>query len=75
MAQKESLAALTLENISVDEEGRVIITDPELAKRLREAVGAAQRLFGNGNCHGCNSVRGCGEGSNTAMGCGAATVR
>ncbi|MGV9324163.1 hypothetical protein [Streptosporangium sandarakinum] len=37
----EALAGLSVEEMSVDEEGRVTISDPETARRLRDAIGPA----------------------------------
>jgi hypothetical protein len=67
MADEKLFEGLTLEGINVDEEGRVIVTDPKLAERLRSAVQAAQPRWGanNSNCHGCHP-----HGSNYAAGCG-----
>jgi hypothetical protein len=73
MAQGELFAGLTLDDISVDEEGRVMITNPQIAERLRAAVPAA-RPRPNTNCGpqcnpactpntancGCNNTPNCG---------------
>jgi hypothetical protein len=65
MSQGENFAGISLDSISVDEEGRVIVTDPQLAQRLR-SVEAAQRRNTN---NGCNTVRGCGDGQHINPGC------
>lgn len=67
MAQDDLFAGLTLQDLGMDEEGRVIVTDPKLAERLRTALEGAQLRWGgnNSNCHGCNP-----HGSNYAAGCG-----
>jgi hypothetical protein len=67
------LSDLTLEQLSVDEEGRVTVADPEIAERLR-AVVTRKPVPTNGNCSGCtNTVRGCGgttTTTNIVKGCG-----
>ena len=66
MADEKLFDGLTLEGFSVDEEGRVIVTDAKLAERLRSALEATQLRWpwrNNINCHGCN-------GSNYVKGCG-----
>ncbi|MET7988486.1 hypothetical protein [Streptomyces sp. NPDC005281] len=62
------------DNISVDEQGRVVIDDPQLAAQVRDAAGKevlAANAASNGNCGsgGCNTVLGCS--TNTAIHCGA----
>jgi hypothetical protein len=66
------LSGLTPEQLSVDEEGRVMIDDPEIAARLREAAGKKPpEVPTNGNCSGCNTTAGCGPATtNTVKGCG-----
>ena len=67
------LSGLTPDQLSVDEEGRVVITDPEIAERLRRAAAAKKPQPApppNGNCGGCNTVSGCGDTTNTSNGCG-----
>jgi hypothetical protein len=61
------LSDLKPEDLSVDEEGRVTIADPELAERLRAVVGRAPAGT-NTNCGGCNAVAGCQ--TNIVRGCG-----
>jgi hypothetical protein len=64
------LSNLTLEQLSVDEEGRVMVADPKIAERLRAAVGKTDAPT-NGNCSGCNTIKGCGPVvTNSARGCG-----
>lgn len=63
MVQPGGLAGLSAEDITVDEEGRVVVTNPEVAEQLREAAAAGAGGAGGGtnsNCHGCNSAAGCG---------------
>lgn len=64
MAEEVLLAGLSLESITVDEEGRIVIKDAKLRERLK--ANAAARSWGgtpNVNCHGCN-------GTNYEPGCG-----
>jgi len=60
---EEGFAGLSPKDITVDEEGRVIITDPEVAERLRGDAQLRRRVVN----HGCNTVTGCGTGQN--IGC------
>jgi hypothetical protein len=79
MTQQEPLAGLALEDIALDGEGRVAITNPAVAERLK--VLAAQRRKGkeapNTNCGLCNSVKGCQQntGCNSVAGCGSKKAR
>ena len=59
MEQQENFAGISLESISVDQEGRVIVTDPQVAERLRSAQTARWR-----SNEGCNTAKGCGDGQN-----------
>jgi hypothetical protein len=52
------------EDVRVDEQGRIIVTNPQVAERLR-AVAAKPKngTVPNGNCNGCspiNNVPNCG---------------
>jgi len=60
MAQEGLFSGVSLESISVDEDGRVIVTDPHVVERVRSAEG----IFRRGTNEGCNTVRGCGQGQN-----------
>lgn len=54
MAQEEY--GLSPEDIGMDEQGRIIITNPQVAERLRAAAARAKPKPKNGpntNCHGC----------------------
>ncbi|MFI6819152.1 hypothetical protein ACIBG7_42635 [Nonomuraea sp. NPDC050328] len=51
----EILAGLSAEDISVDEEGRVTIGDPETARSLRDAVGSSQVTAAAPNQTSCSS--------------------
>lgn len=71
MAREEPLPRLKLEDISVDEEGRVVIANPQLAEELEEALAARPTPTPtptNGICP-TNTVVGCGP-VNTVSGCG-----
>jgi hypothetical protein len=54
--------ALTPDDVTVDEHGRVIVNNPELAARIKAAAPAAKTEPTNGNCNGCTT--------NTAAHCG-----
>ncbi|GAA3445573.1 hypothetical protein [Planomonospora venezuelensis] len=51
----EVLAGLSVEEMSVDEEGRVTIRDPEIARRLRDAVDGAAAAADATNASTCSS--------------------
>jgi hypothetical protein len=63
MTQSQPFAGLSPQDISVDEEGRVVVTNPQVAERLRQAAAAAP---GEGAAapinNGCtvNTVKNCG---------------
>jgi hypothetical protein len=65
----ETFAGLSLDSITVDEAGRIIVTDPQVAERLRSAPVIRNRT---NNCPGANNVPRCGEGQtvNAVAGCG-----
>jgi hypothetical protein len=46
-------------DVQVDDSGRVIISNPQLAAQIQTAVAAMVEPT-NGNCHGCNAVAHCG---------------
>lgn len=71
MTQRAVFAGLPIDRISVDSEGRVVVTDPEVAERLKRAE-ARRRRGMNQSCPGANNVRGCGNGEtvNAVAGCG-----
>jgi hypothetical protein len=54
--------ALTPHDVTVDESGRVLVNNPELAARIKAALPAAKAEPTNGNCNGCttNTVAHCG---------------
>jgi hypothetical protein len=58
MAQEDPLARISLEDLTVDEEGRVIITNPELAEQLRAAAQPRAKPAPN-NCPSNNVAGGC----------------
>jgi hypothetical protein len=51
---------LTPGDVTVDEHGRVIVHNPELAAQLRATKPITNLEPTNGNCHGCNTVAHCG---------------
>jgi hypothetical protein len=62
-------AHLAVQDISVDGDGRVSITNPWIAGRLHAAAAIkrpARDEPSNGNCNGCNAVRGCGPSTNSS---------
>jgi hypothetical protein len=70
MAQQESCAGLTAEDIYVDEQGRVIITNPEIAKWLRGVAAAPGKPKPNTNCSGCGATNAKNCKPNVVDGCG-----
>lgn len=65
MPEEGTFAGISLESITVDSDGRVIVKDPEVAARLRST---SPELFGRKVSNsGCNNVKGCGTGQN--VGC------
>jgi hypothetical protein len=54
------MAELRLEDIGIDEEGRVIITNPEVAEQVRTASTPELRPINDL----CNTVAGCGGVTN-----------
>jgi hypothetical protein len=67
MIQLGSSAGFAVQDISVDRDGRVSITNPWMASRLHAAVAikTPAREATNTNCNGCNTVKGCGETTNS----------
>jgi hypothetical protein len=61
MADNETFSGLSLDSITVDDAGRVIVTDPDVAERLRSSSEALRIRRVN---EGCNTTRGCGDGQN-----------
>ncbi|MVO89243.1 MULTISPECIES: hypothetical protein [Streptomyces] len=50
----ELLAGLSPSDVSIDSLGRIVITDPELAKQFRELSDGSAMLVPNQSCnHGC----------------------
>jgi hypothetical protein len=70
-----------VQDINVDREGRVTITNPGIAGRLHAAATKRRvREAPNTNCQGCNAVAGCGESNslcpvNTVKSCGGTKVK
>jgi hypothetical protein len=69
MAQPEPFAELSVDDISVDRDGRITITNPRFAGRLHAAVVTKKKEKPpppNTNCTGtCNSTKGCGPTNQT----------
>jgi hypothetical protein len=56
----ENSFSLTADDVTVDESGRVIVHNPEVAAQLKAATRPTTRPS-NGNCGGtCNTVAHCG---------------
>ncbi|MEV4434943.1 hypothetical protein [Streptomyces sp. NPDC049555] len=50
----EVLAGLTPDDVEIDDSGRVVIKNRELARQVQELSAAATPLVDNSNCnHGC----------------------
>lgn len=47
-------------DVSIDESGRVVVSNPQLAAQIKASAAAAALEATNGNCHGCNAVAHCG---------------
>ena len=65
MTQPGPSAEFGIQDISVDGEGRIIITNPRIAGRLHAAAavrkgGPRPKPSPNTNCATCNTVQGCG---------------
>jgi hypothetical protein len=79
MILQESVVELVMEDIGLDGEGRVAITNPRVAEHLKIAL-ATRRRSGpldkpNTNC-GCNVVAHCGDTIvNAVERCGAKVLR
>ena len=58
-----------IQDVNVDPEGRITITNPRIAERLHVAAAAKPKPQPNINCGGCNTVKGCGP-LNNAPNCG-----
>jgi hypothetical protein len=70
-----------VQDINVDREGRVIITNPRIARHLNAAAKTPKaKPAPNTNCNGCNTVAGCGvtneecHPQNTVPNCGCAKI-
>lgn len=65
MADHDLMIAIRIADLALDEEGRVIIRDPEVARQVAAAAARAGTEDPNpprvNNCHGGNCVKGCGE--------------
>jgi hypothetical protein len=80
MTQPGPSAGFAVQDISVDREGRVTITNPRIAGRLSAAAAVKKpkpKPKPNTNCAGCNTVKGCGgepnlmcQPQNTVPNCG-----
>jgi hypothetical protein len=60
MTQSDPSAEFAVQDISLDREGRVTITNPRIGGRLYAAATRPKPKPPNTNCSGCNSVKGCG---------------
>jgi hypothetical protein len=74
----------TVQDISLDRDGRISITDPRITGRLHAAVKRpkppkAPTAPDNANCNGCNTVDGCAPhnfscSTNSVKGCGGTKI-
>jgi hypothetical protein len=63
LPQRRPLTSVVVDDISLDSEGRVAVTNPRLTMRLKTVSAAKQfqrSRAANGNCFGCNAVDKCG---------------
>jgi hypothetical protein len=62
MARSGSFIALDPEDVTVDEEGRVVVTSPHVSEMIKAAKPTPVPLAPNQNCGGgtCNFVAHCG---------------
>jgi hypothetical protein len=76
MVEPEPSAEFAVQDLSLDRDGRVRITNAAMAGRLHAAaVTPKPKPKPNTNCKGCNNVKGCGGSNvdctpNTAPQCG-----
>jgi hypothetical protein len=73
------LSQLNLHEVSIDEEGRVVVANPEMGRTLElweaaAAKPARPRPVPNTNCAGCNTVAGCGP-VNSVKNCGCGSLK
>jgi hypothetical protein len=69
MTQSDPSAEFAVQDICLDREGRVTITNPRIGGRLKAAVAANNpkpkpKPKPNTNCGSCNTVEGCGPPPN-----------
>jgi hypothetical protein len=58
---QEPTSGISPEDITVDDQGRVVILNPQLAERVKRAVAAPDRAqAAPGINNQCNTVRNCG---------------
>ena len=63
LPQQRPATGVVVDDISLDDEGCVAVTNPRLTMRLKTVVAskrAQQSRAANGNCFGCNAVDKCG---------------
>ena len=81
MAQRELVAQGDGAEIGLDADGRIAVTSTQLAERLAARRRKPKPTYPpNGNCSGCNTVRGCGPvneecNPNTVPNCGCRKVQ
>jgi len=83
MVEQAPAAEFAVQDVSLDKEGRISITSPVVAARLLAATKtpkpSAPKEPSNGNCNGCNTVKGCapsnsGCTTNTVKNCGGTKI-
>ena len=82
MTEPRPWAGFAVQDINVDQDGRVSITNPWIAGRLHAAAAVKRPVPkepSNSNCNGCNTVKGCGPQNsvcpiNTVKDCGGTKI-
>jgi hypothetical protein len=83
MTQSGPSTEFAVQDISVDREGRITITNPRIVGRLHAAAAVKTpkvKELPNSNCNGCNTSKGCGPTNdkcgpaNTVPNCGCTKI-
>jgi hypothetical protein len=80
MILQESVVELVMEDIGLDGEGRVAITNRHVTENSRVKLAGRgpsnPKDVPNTNCFGCNTIENCGNTTvNTVKGCGGTKAR
>ena len=57
----DGLADFSVDDLGIDNNGRLILTNPQLAGALKAVERRKPSPLPNTNCYGCNTAWGCGE--------------